>query len=401
MTASPAPFSLNAVPEIHFGAGRAKSLSGDVAAVAPDARSVLIVADAALVALGLVAPIRDALEASGATVALYSDIAGEPKATQIDAAAEAARQSGAAALIALGGGSALDIGKVAAAIAPGQAGAMHYALAAHPLPAQSNPAQSNPAQSNKTGGIPAVCVPTTAGTGSELSATNVFANAAGKKVWIWGQETKPRRVVLDPELTLSLPPALTAWTGLDAFIHALEACTNRHANPANSATCHKALTLIAGALTRAVNDPGDVAARGDLLLGSAFAGIGIDNCGTAVAHNISHALAGLAPVHHGLATALGLEATLAWSVERDDGAFAAAARACGLDSADALPGWYSDLMTACGVERRLPDTFRGVDAAPLAAEMRAPENQPMRNATARTVEESDIDRFAAAIMALA
>ncbi|MEO3430407.1 iron-containing alcohol dehydrogenase [Pelagibius sp. CAU 1746] len=386
MTVTPTPFSLNAVPEIHFSAGRSRRLADDVQAVAPGAGKVLLVADGALVELGSAAPMVRNLEESGATVGLYADIAGEPKAAQIDAAAEAARRLGAGAVVALGGGSALDIGKVAAAIAPAGKDAMHYALAAQPLPA---------------GGLPAICLPTTAGTGSELSATNIFSGPAGKKLWIWGQETKPRRVILDPELTLSLPPQLTAWTGLDAFVHALEACTNRHANPGNSPTCHKALALIAGALETAVRRPGDLAARGDMLLGSAFAGIGIDNCGTAVAHNISHALAGLAPIHHGLATALGLEITLAWSAAEDDGCFAAAARACGLTSAEDLPGWYSGLMTRCGVARRLPEAFRSFDAAALAAEMRAAENQPMRLASAREVTEADIDRFAGAMMALA
>jgi alcohol dehydrogenase class IV len=391
MTVAPVPFSLNAVPEIHFGAGRAAALADDVRTVAPGARKVLLVADAALVELGLAAPIVQSLEESGATVRLYADIAGEPKAAQIDAAAEATRRLDAGAVVALGGGSALDIGKVAAAIAPAGEEAMHYAQAAQPLPA---------------GGLPAICLPTTAGTGSELSATNIFTGPEGKKLWIWGQETKPRRVVLDPELTLSLPPQLTAWTGLDAFVHALEASTNRHANAGNSLTCHKALALIAGALETAVSEPGNLAARGDMLLGSAFAGIGIDNCSTALAHNISHALAGLAPVHHGLATALGLEATLAWSLEADaeeasGGSFAAAARACGLKDAAELPGWYSGLMTRCGVARHLPKAFRDLDAAALAAEMRAAENQPMRLATAREVTENDIDRFAGAMMALA
>ncbi len=386
MTFSPAPFSLNAVPEIHFGPGRATTLAGDVQAVSPGAAKVLLIAGAALIGLGLVAPIQRALEAAGAAVAVYSDIAGEPKATQIDAAAEAARRHGADAVVCIGGGSALDIGKVAAAIAPADEEAMHYALAANPLPAR---------------GIPSICVPTTAGTGSELSATNVFANAAGKKLWIWGQETKPKRVVLDPELTVSLPPALTAWTGLDAFVHALEACTNRNATAGNSPTCHKALALIAGALETAVREPRNLAARGALLLGSACAGIAIDNCGTAVAHNISHALAGLAPIHHGLATALGLEATLQWSVDEDDGRFNAAAKACGLNGAKELPGWYSDLMTRCGVARKLPEDFKAFNAATLASEMRAAENQPMRRATAREATDADIDRFAAAIMALA
>lgn len=386
MTATAVPYSLNAVPEIHFGLGRSRALAGDVQAVAPGAGRVLLVADAALERLGIAGAVTESLEAAGATVGLYAEIAGEPKAAQIDDAAEAARRLGAEAVIALGGGSALDIGKVAAAIAPAAAEAMHYALAANPLPAR---------------GLPAVCLPTTAGTGSELSATNVFTGPDGKKLWIWGAETKPRRVVLDPELTLSLPPQLTAWTGLDAFVHALESCTNRHANPGNALTCHKALALIAGALETAVREPGNLAARGDMLLGSAFAGIGIDNCGTALAHNISHALAGLAPVHHGLATALGLEATLAWSVEADDGRFAAAALACGLSSAEELPAWYADLMTRCGVARRLPAGFKSHDAAALAAEMRAAENRPMRQATAREVTEADIDRFAGAIMALA
>ncbi|MPZ10961.1 MAG: iron-containing alcohol dehydrogenase [Kiloniellaceae bacterium] len=385
MTAPSHSFSLNAVPEIHFGPGRAGSLADDVKAVAHGGR-VLLVADAALVALDLVAPIQRALEASGATLGLYAEIAGEPKAHQIDAAAEAARRLDADAVIAIGGGSALDIGKLAAAIAPAGEAAMHYALAAHPLPAA---------------GVPAICVPTTAGTGSELSATNIFANEAGKKLWIWGQETKPKRVVLDPELTVSLPPQLTAWTGLDAFVHALESCTNRNASVGSAPTSHRALTLIAGALEAAVREPRNLQARGELLLGSALAGIAIDNCGTAVAHNISHALAGLAPLHHGLATALGLEVTLAWSVAEDAGDFAAAARACGLADAAALPDWYGDLMTRCGVARRLPEAFKAFDAAALAAEMRAPENQPMRQATARPVDETDIDRFAAAVMALA
>jgi len=207
--------------------------------------------------------------------------------------------------------------------------------------------------------------------------------------------------VLDPELTLSLPAGLTAWTGLDAFVHALESCTNRKATAGNSPTAHQALGLIAAALETAVKEPGNLAARGDLLVGSALAGISIDNCGTAVAHNISHALAGLAPIHHGLATALGLEVTLAWSVERDDGSFDAAARACGLAGADELPGWYGELMTRCGVARKLPKAFKRIAATDLAAKMRAPQNQPMRLATARKVADADIDRFAAAVMALA
>ena len=380
---------MNAVPEIHFGAGRTASLAENVKAVS-QGRRVLLVADAGVVDLGLVAPLEQSLQDAGAATQLFADIAGEPKAAQIDAAAEAARRLRADAVVCIGGGSALDIGKLAACIAPAEADALSYALGARPLP---------------TSGLPKICLPTTAGTGSELSGTNIFANGAGKKVWIAGQQTKPDRVLLDPLLTLSLPPRLTAWTGLDAFVHALEACTNRHTHPGNSPFCHYALGLIAGAVVTAVEEPSNVEARGAMLLGSSYAGIGIDNCGTAIAHNLSHALAGLAPVHHGLATALALDLTLAWSVEAEaesgERPFAAAARACGVSAAAELPAWYSALMTRCGVERRLPDAFAGFTPADLACEMRSAENRPMREASLRPVEDGDIDRLAAAALALA
>ena len=146
-------------------------------------------------------------------------------------------------------------------------------------------------------------------------------------------------MILDPELTTTLPPDLTAWTGLDAFVHALEACTNLRQHAWSNLYAHRALGLIAGALETAVREPANLAARGDMLLGAAHAGIAIDNCGAALAHNISHALAALGPVHHGLATALALEVVLAWQVAADRGAFAAAADACGLGrDAAALAG---------------------------------------------------------------
>jgi alcohol dehydrogenase class IV len=209
-------------------------------------------------------------------------------------------------------------------------------------------------------------------------------------------------VILDPELTTTLPPDLTAWTGLDAFVHALEASTNACQHPWTNLYAHRALGLIAGALETAVCEPGNLVARGHMLLGAAHAGIAIDSCGCALAHNISHALAALGPLHHGLATALALELVLPWQIASDQGPFAAAAAACGLGHrAAALPGWYSDFLTRCGVERRLPPAFREVSVSALAAEMRAPETQSMRQSNARPVSDADIERFAAAMLALA
>jgi alcohol dehydrogenase class IV len=381
------PFAVRGIPEIAFGRGRVRDVADDAAAIGDRDRPVVVVTDGTLLELGLARTVVGALEQAGAEVMLFAEIRGEPKQKEVDAATAFVRAAGAGLVVCLGGGSAMDVGKIAATVAVTDGAPADFAMEGRPLPRRS---------------IPKICIPTTAGTGSEFSSTNIFANDAGRKVWVWGAVTKPERVILDPELTSSQPAALTAWTGLDAFVHALEASTNVRRHAWNDRYAHAALALIAGALEAAVRDPHDLAARSRMLLGAAYAGIALDNCSAALAHNISHALAALGPVHHGLATALALEAILGWQVAADDGAFAAAAEACGLACAGAaLAEWYPDFLTRCGVERRLPPAFKGFGAADLAAEMRAPETQYMRRSTAREVSDGDIDRFAAAVMALA
>lgn len=375
-------FSTSFVPDIRFGAGLFGGLAEMVKSFA-GAGAVLIVMDGFLASRGLAKGLAGDLAEAGIEPRLYSDFSGEPKLQHLRAASALAR--GADVVVGVGGGSALDIAKVAACCAASGEDPMFYALAANPLP---------------KGRLKKIMVPTTAGTGSETSATNIFAGPEGKKLWIWGAETKADLVLLDPELTISLPPNLTAWCGMDAFIHAFEAATNRNTHAGAKLYAHEAMRLVAGSLEAAVKAPGNLEARGKLLLGSCYAGIAIDNCGTAIAHTISHALAGLGAVHHGLATALGFELTLSWLVDRDTADLNEAARAIGLNDAAALPRFVSELMDRCGLERALPKAFDGFSAQDLAAEMRAPENQPMRHSTIREVTDADIDAFAAKMMAL-
>lgn len=375
-------FQTSSVPDIRFGSG----LFGDLASAAKGFENVAIatvVMDGFLASSGLAAALAAELAAAGIDARFYSDFSGEPKLAHLRAASELAR--GSDLVIGIGGGSALDIAKIAACCAASDEDPMHYALAANPLP--RNPLKK-------------IMVPTTAGTGSETSATNIFAGPEGKKLWIWGAKTKADLVILDPELTISLPPHLTAWCGLDAFIHAFEAATNRNTHAGAKLYAHEAMRLVAGSLETAVKAPGNLDARGKVLLGSCYAGIAIDNCGTAVAHNISHALAGLAPVHHGLATALGFEATLSWLCDADTPDLNEAAHVLGLADAQALPGFVTDLMDRCGVERALPKAFVAFSASDLAAEMRAAENQPMRRSTVREISDADIHAFANTIMTL-
>ena len=138
-------------------------------------------------------------------------------------------------------------------------------------------------------------MPTTSGTGSETTRTAILSDADGAKLWFWGEELKADEVVLDPELTVSLPPHLTAATGIDALVHAVEAATNRNAHPANDIYAHEAIRLVARHLVDGRREPRNLAAREGLALAAALAGTAIDNCGTAIAHNIGHA--------HGLAAA--------------------------------------------------------------------------------------------------
>lgn len=375
-------FSLSAIPDIRFGAHEFDNIAAHAKPLATNGKAAIVM-DSFLANSGLGEKVVSKLAAEGIAAEIFSDFAGEPKLSHVQKASATAE--GKSLVIGIGGGSALDIAKIAACAAASGEDPMHYALAANPLP-------NNPL--NK------IMVPTTAGTGSETSATNIFAGPEGKKLWIWGAETKANLVILDPALTVSLPANMTAWCGMDALIHAFEASTNRNAHAAGKLFGHEALRLIAANLEKAVKQPDDLEARGKVLLGSCYGGVAIDNCGTAIAHNISHAMAGLAPIHHGLATALGFESSLPWLVEANTDDLKAAAAALGLATTSEIPAFISRLMDACGIARTLPAAFAPFYAADLANEMRAPENQPMRHSTIREVTEADIDNFASAIMAL-
>ncbi|MEM9846095.1 MAG: iron-containing alcohol dehydrogenase, partial [Pseudomonadota bacterium] len=190
-------FNIGRVPPLTFGAGRLSKVPDLVEALGGG--PVLIVADAVLADFGVADRLTDALSASDIPYDLAAEIAGEPKETLVDALCERARAAGAKSVIALGGGAAMDAGKLVAAIAASGRPAGDFALAARPLPQN---------------GLSAIAVPTTAGTGSEVTRTAIVSTPEGVKNWYWGEELMFAQAVLDPELTLSLPAHLTAWTGI-------------------------------------------------------------------------------------------------------------------------------------------------------------------------------------------
>lgn len=373
-------FTLSFVPEIRFGAGRLADLAPQVEARAGKGAAVLVVADPGLQGPGITAQACASLSRAGLAAQVYDGFTGEPGVTDIDAASALARQHGARAIIGLGGGSALDTAKLVACCAVSGLDAAAYALCATPLPKDR---------------LPIIAVPTTAGTGSEVTRVSVYADANKVKVWAWGEELKPDVAILDPELTFGLPPEVTAGTGLDALVHAIEAATNKQANPGNDLYCLEAIRLIAGHLERAVTHPGDLAARGAMLLAACYGGIGIDNCGTALAHNISHAVANLAAIPHGRATGLAMLATIDWVAEGNPAAFSRVARAMGGD--DPLMA-YDRLVRASGIA--VAPGLSGVTPEALAAQMAAPANAPMRKSTLRYPSGDDLRLLAERFLAL-
>lgn len=316
---------------------------------------------------------------------LYSDFSGEPKLASVQAAMLAARSHSADAVLGIGGGSALDMAKIVKSCLRTGRDVADFVMQANPLPPLSQQ-------------VPSVMIPTTAGTGSEASGTNILALENGNKGWVWGPETRPCLALLDPHFSTSLPASLTAWTGMDALVHAFEAATNRYTHPGAQLYAHQALRLAATALPVAVAQPDNLDARTEMLVASYYAGRAIDMCSTSISHALSHALASLAPINHGLATALAFEISLPFVLTAKTPEMQKAAAAFGVAQLDGMPEAVSAFMDSIGIDRQLPAAFDSFSAADLMAVLLSDEIQPMREACVNYASEADLLGFAKALL---
>jgi alcohol dehydrogenase class IV len=365
------------IPPIEAGPGSLDALA-EPAGVFGNRRAVLVV-DEAVEATGYVDRLRIVLNHVD-DVELHVVPPREPTATSVDEAAEVVRHGGAAVVIGVGGGSTIDTAKLAAVVAGDTDGVESYTLGANPLPA----------------GRPVVAIPTTAGTGAEVTRTCVLTNRAGRKVWAWGDELLPARVVLDPEAVGTMPADVAAASGLDAFVHAMEAATGRRANAVVAAPALHAIRLIIEHLPAATG--GDCDARQNMQSAALLAGLAIDGGGTGIAHCIGHALGTLAGVPHGIAVAVGLAAALRWNVDGAPEAYAPVAATVGRP-ADELAAAYAELVDVVG----LPLAVRGVgelsvSSPDLAAAMVAEENLPMYRNNCRIADARGRNELAASTL---
>ncbi len=272
---------------IVFGRGSIESL-GQLAQER-GAEKFLLVADSALSPDGLLEPAIRSLTDAGLQGALFQEIEPEPYLDNADSAADMGRQIQADLVVGIGGGSAMDTAKAAAMLITNEGGAGDYVG----LELVQAP------------GVPTIMVPTTAGTGSEVTFTAVFTNReTSSKGGINSWFLFPDVALLDPELTVSLPSDVTAYTGMDALTHAIESVTSRSSTVFTEALALTAVRLIGENLRAAVFHGDDVAARENMLMASLLAGMALADAGVGAAHALAYPLGGHYRVPHGLANAI-------------------------------------------------------------------------------------------------
>jgi alcohol dehydrogenase len=331
---------------------------------------VVVVADQGVEATGYIA--RVVAELLPRSVTLHVVPWGEPTLDSVDAAAAVVRSCGDAVVVGVGGGSALDIAKQAAVVGTGDGSVEQYLLCAEPLP----------------GRRPIVAIPTTSGTGAEVTRTCIVADRAGRKSWTWGDEMLPDVVVLDPTAAATMPHAVTVGTGLDAFVHAIEACSGQRRNSVAAASAQRSLALVLAHLPRVTVDGSDLASRQAMQEAAYLAGIAIDNCGTGVAHSIGHSLGSLYHVPHGISVAVGLRAALEWNTTGEPDSYHDSAAALGCD-VDRIADVFARLCVEAGLGAATSSRDVGISADEIATTMNAVENQPMLHNNSRGVSDDD------------
>ncbi|GGO90416.1 iron-containing alcohol dehydrogenase family protein [Wenjunlia tyrosinilytica] len=363
---------------LEFGAGCLRRLPGTVSRTGH--RRAFVVTDPGLRAAGLVDRVTTVLAESGIDAEVHDAIPANPSTTAVDTAAQQARAFGEAAVVALGGGSALDAAKGVALLSvnPGSAAEFDYRI------------------EPERPGLPLIAIPTTAGTGAETNGFGVIEDTRlRRKVYIGHDSVKPVAALLDPELTLGLPPGATAATGMDALVHGIESLASRGANPLSQAYAAQAIALVSRWLPVAVENGSDLEARSQMLLGAHLAGLALSISGLGLVHGIAHAVSARVGAPHGLALSAVLPEVMAWCAPHAEDAFASAAHGMGVGGNGKDGGNGEEVAEACRelseqVGARRPLSAYGVtadmvpDLARTALEDAVTANSP------RTPTEQDI-----------
>tara|TARA_R110002124_G_scaffold72245_1_gene193412 strand:- start:1033 stop:2211 length:1179 start_codon:yes stop_codon:yes gene_type:complete len=306
---------------VRFGPGRLIELGKTTARLG--IKRPLIVTDAGLAASGIVAAAGASLADAGLDGEVFSQVKSNPTAANVAAGAAAFRDSGRDGIIAIGGGSAMDAAKAIALQAGHDGPALDYAV--------GGPRYR---EIDGTAIVPLIAVPTTSGTGSEMGYAAVISDEdARTKRILYHANLLARTVICDPELVTGLPANLTAWTGMDAAVHCIEAYCATTYNPLCDGIAAEGMRLIATWLPRAVTDGSDIEARSQMMAAAAMGAVAF-NKGLGAVHAISHAIGAHKDSHHGLTNAVVLPYVLDHNRTAIDDRCAVLARCMGLPRAD-------------------------------------------------------------------
>jgi alcohol dehydrogenase class IV len=356
-------FRFQTVPTVINEFGASRRLGELLREQFPSLHRLCLVTDAFLRKSGLLAPALADLARHGWQVTVIDDVIADPPEHIVLEAAERARQADAELVLGLGGGSSMDVAKLLAVLLPG-----------------SQPLKEMYGVKKVTGErLPLVQMPTTAGTGSEVTAVSIVTTGETTKMGVVAPQLFADLAILDAELTLGLPRAATAYTGIDAMVHAIEAYTSAHLkNPVSDMLAVRALELLSDNLLAACDDGTNREAREAMLLGAMFAGQSFANSPVAAVHALAYPIGGIFHVAHGLSNALVLSHVMKFN-------------------APAAAGLYGELA-----EIILPDA-RGSDEAKTASLIAHLEEVVITTGIPRTlrevgVNETDLPRMASDAM---
>ena len=336
-------------PRIEFGDGTIQNLGEYVKAF--DGKKPLLVSDAGVINAGILTKAIDALDAVGLAHETYSDIEPNPTDTSITDGVEVYKTEACDVVIAVGGGSVMDAAKAI------------RLLITHEPPLEPYYADVGGIERIRGDMPPLICVPTTAGTGSEVSQGAIITDTSLQTTDRWRKRAivtpfnMANIALLDPGITLGMPPALTAATGMDAITHGIEAYVATKYHPIAEGVALQALKILSANIQRVYHNGEDVTARGEMLLGSCMAAFAFQK-GLGAVHSLAHQLSTDAPIPHGVANAILLPPVMEFNFSHAREKYAEIARALGIDTtnmdSDAAGNAAIDKIRAFNVELSMP-----------------------------------------------
>jgi alcohol dehydrogenase len=368
--------SFKTVSDIRIEPGGTARLDAHVVGLSRNKR-IAIITDKGVRSLGLLDTGIAALQDAGYEVMIYDDVVADPPEDIVIAGADAVKQFGAGLVIGFGGGSPMDTAKVIAYLADND----------------ETLAQVYGVDAAKGSRLPLLLIPTTSGTGSEVTNVAIITTGKGAKNAVVSDPLYADRVLLDATLTLGLPAHITAATGIDAMVHAIEAYTSVHRkNPISDAIGLSALRKLTRAIGRAVNTPDDVEARNDMLIGAMLAGQAFSNAPVGAVHGLAYPLGGFFHVPHGLSNSLVMVEVLKFNAQEDRAKrwYGEIASDLGVgETPSALIDEIQRLQDITKVQRRLRDVNITVDDIPMMADDAILKDRVLQN-NPREMTRADI-----------